>query len=612
MELRKKSKSKTREKTRHLRIGDQWNAITIIALSQNNPLKAIAEFVENSIDAQSKNILIIRGKAKGKNYLKISDDGSGVPLEEKGVPNFPYVATHICDSIKKKLKAEGAVGLQGEFGIGLLSFWTVGETMTLACCGTDGAAYQMKMKRGEPGYAIARRHLLVPFKGTEMIITPLLAGLRQINGEKIQRYLASELRDRIHNSQAKIKVIDHFLRAEYSVEPREFSGQLIHQIPVLSTPEGEIYTELYLGSPGEDNKIGLYRAGTRVLFSLTQLDEFNMFPWTSGYLQGVIDAPFLNLTPGTRDGLIRDERFDRFCQALGPLRDKLREVIEEQERAREERSSKQILKAVQEALKEAILSLPQEEYDWFEVHPPRMSPSTENVPPGSAGGDQAGRDDEMIIPSESSLSEKLKEQKSFFEFAGPLHSVKVLPASCNMAVNNKRNFRAACRDKQNRQVDQRLLFKWTLLQGNGTLENADSSIVTFMAPAEPGLIRLGVTAIQDSIECPAEAVITVTDSIIPDQLISSSSSKKGLPGYTLRSAPGEMWRSKYDADQNLVTINNAHKDFVFASRERSRKLRYICRLFIKELVLANFLTVDPAQLLERMIELSLYTEEGLR
>jgi len=30
-----------------LRIGDDWNAITIIALSQSNPLKAIAELVEN-------------------------------------------------------------------------------------------------------------------------------------------------------------------------------------------------------------------------------------------------------------------------------------------------------------------------------------------------------------------------------------------------------------------------------------------------------------------------------------------------------------------------------------------------------------------------------------
>jgi hypothetical protein len=32
-----------------LRIGDDWNAIRIIALSQSNPLKAIAELVENSI-----------------------------------------------------------------------------------------------------------------------------------------------------------------------------------------------------------------------------------------------------------------------------------------------------------------------------------------------------------------------------------------------------------------------------------------------------------------------------------------------------------------------------------------------------------------------------------
>ena len=39
-----------------LKIGDDWNAIRIIALSQSNPLKAIAEFVENSIDAHAKTI----------------------------------------------------------------------------------------------------------------------------------------------------------------------------------------------------------------------------------------------------------------------------------------------------------------------------------------------------------------------------------------------------------------------------------------------------------------------------------------------------------------------------------------------------------------------------
>jgi hypothetical protein len=43
-----------------LRIGDDWNAIRIIALSQSNPLKAIAEFIENSIDAKAKTVTITR------------------------------------------------------------------------------------------------------------------------------------------------------------------------------------------------------------------------------------------------------------------------------------------------------------------------------------------------------------------------------------------------------------------------------------------------------------------------------------------------------------------------------------------------------------------------
>jgi len=49
-----------------LRIGDDWNAITIIALSQDNPLKAVAEFVENSIDAGAHAITIMRGRDRGE------------------------------------------------------------------------------------------------------------------------------------------------------------------------------------------------------------------------------------------------------------------------------------------------------------------------------------------------------------------------------------------------------------------------------------------------------------------------------------------------------------------------------------------------------------------
>src|SRR6059036_3533327 len=96
---------KTRTRARgKLRIGDDWNAITIIALSQSNPLKAIAELVENSIDAKARAVTITRGRQGGGHYLSIRDDGSGVPRDGDGKPDFRYVATHICDSVKRRLK----------------------------------------------------------------------------------------------------------------------------------------------------------------------------------------------------------------------------------------------------------------------------------------------------------------------------------------------------------------------------------------------------------------------------------------------------------------------------------------------------------------------------
>jgi hypothetical protein len=73
-----------------LRIGDDWNAINIIALSQTIPLKAVAEFIENSIVANARNITIIRGREHGESYLRIIDDGDGIPRDEEGKPNFKH------------------------------------------------------------------------------------------------------------------------------------------------------------------------------------------------------------------------------------------------------------------------------------------------------------------------------------------------------------------------------------------------------------------------------------------------------------------------------------------------------------------------------------------
>src|SRR6476469_1433500 len=208
----------------NLRIGDQWNAITIIALSQSNPLKAIAELVENSIDAKARSVTITRGREHGRHFLAIRDDGEGVPRDADGLPDFHYVATHICDSIKRRLKAGGAAGLQGEFGIGLLSFWTVGEELTMTSRGADQGVYQMILGKGDAGYRINPRRALFGEGGTEVRIAPLLEGIRTLSGEKIQLFLAVVLLARIRHTCVKITVIDRLARKQYAVEPRQYEG----------------------------------------------------------------------------------------------------------------------------------------------------------------------------------------------------------------------------------------------------------------------------------------------------------------------------------------------------------------------------------------------------
>lgn len=278
------------------------------------------------------------------------------------------MATHICDSIKQRLKQEGAAGLQGEFGIGLLSFWTVGEALTMTSTGDDQRAWQMIMRKGDPGYTVSPKRALFAERGTEVKIAPLLDGMRSLSGEKLQWYLAAELRDRIRLSNVRISVIDKLARKQYAVEPRPYEGRLLHQLPPVRTPHGDAYVELYLNEPAQGNRVALFRNGTRVLEDIALLDDFARAPWTTGYLQGHVDAPFVNLSPGTRSGLIHDDVYAVLRDAIEPLAVSLNGVIDEQRRAEEEKASREQLRTIQRAFREALLALPAEEYDWFDIH----------------------------------------------------------------------------------------------------------------------------------------------------------------------------------------------------------------------------------------------------
>jgi len=600
--MSKNLQSSDRSQRGKLRIGNDWNAITIIALSQSNPLKAIAELVENSIDAQATSITVVRGRSEGSHYLEVRDNGQGIPRDAEGRPDFRYVATHICDSVKRRLKVEGAAGLQGEFGIGLLSFWTLGEELTLTSTGADERAWQMVMRKGDPGYAVKAKRQLFHETGTQLRIARLLEGIRSLSGEKIQWYLAAELRDRIRHAGVRITVVDKISRKQYLVEPRQYEGRLLHQLPAVRAALGDVYVELYLNEPKETNRVALFRHGTRVFEDISVVDELAKPPWTSRYLQGHIDAPFINLTPGTRSGIIHDEAYAALLDALRPLEEKLIETLEAQRLAEEEQASRELLQTIQRAFREAFLALPAEEYEWFDIRT-RAQRSSGN------GNRSFDLGDAMTIAAAPPEIGNTK-QRQFFEFAGPLFSVSVSPASTIVRVGEQRTLRALPYDRSRRRVEANLSFRWEIVEGKGALDRRHDQVVSFLAPAEPGLACVRVIVNQGEVERSGEALITVTHELLP-QVGTNMIEAAGLPGYTFESAPGESWRSRFDSDRNIIVVNNGHRDFVYAARNKSLKLRYLVRLYAKELVLKNFVGLAPDQLLERMVELSLRTEENL-
>ncbi|MFW6181913.1 MAG: hypothetical protein ACOC8N_09200, partial [Spirochaetota bacterium] len=214
-------------------------------------------------------------------------------------------------------------------------------------------------------------------------------------------------------------------------------------------------------------------------------------------------------------------------------------------------------------------------------------------------------------PAGEGGAEERPEERRFFERAGPLYKAMVSPASCFMQVNTQKKFRCIPRDRRGRLVEENVRVRWKVLSGEGRLLNLEGEYAVFQAPEEPGITTLQAEAVQNDVTCTAQSIVTVTTSLLEHGGREGGGLDRGIPGYTFVYAPGELWRSRYDEKNNLIIINSGHKDYVYASRKKARKLKYICRLYAKELVLVNFPGFDVRTLLERMVELTLYTEEHL-
>ena len=611
------------------RIGDQWNAINIIAHSQTHPLKAICELTENAIDAGGTHIQITRRRHRGDVYLDVVDNGKGVASDDAGNPDFLRIATHLCDSMKRHLEARDRSGVHGEFGIGLLSFWSLGTELRMIAGGSAGTLYELELKRGGRTYTIrpVRGHLSTG--GTRVIVGPLLEATRNlVTGDKVARYLSAELRDRIRKTGVKIQVVDRVSRKEMVVTPREFDGDRLEIPRRIKTPLGDIHLELSLRceSSQPDAGIALCKDGTRVLKDIHELLPFQHAPWTDRRLEGLLDFEALTLAPGTRSGIVADEAFSVLIEAAAGLEPEILAALEQRELAETDRASKQILKQVQKAFVNALSDLPSADYIFFDIPKPSTTAEARGVARGEplparphdatrAAGKATAADAAPLLPLE----------------AGPLSTVRITPRHPRREPGGECQLTAVAYDGIGAVIAEGVRFSWTVIEGNARLVDTGSAscLVTAdeiavatveviasesgsgMQSAEKSAAAWG-SLTSDAAVRPAPICDRVAVKFLDDPAADGSEpGGRGLPSYRLEPEHGQPLRSRYIAAANEIVINSAHRDFLASKSSLGKHRRYIGKLYAKEVVLSNFPHESPAQVLERLVEVTLRTEDAL-
>ena len=596
----------TKTKRGKLKIGDQWNAITIIARSQTHPLKAVCELVENAIDARAQDIHIVRRRKKGKPYLEIWDDGNGLVLDDDGSPDFAHIATHVCDSMKRHLTSDERGGIHGEFGIGLLSFWSLGEELRMASTSRDGTLREMILNRGKRSYAVQSVRGELSTGGTRIIVGPLLDATRTIvTGEKLQRYLAVELRDRIRGAGVRVRISDRISRKELVVVPREFQGDRLDVPPQISTSTGDVRVELYVRSSSKSDETGVAvcKDGTRVLRNITELHYFQQAPWNDSRLEGVLDSPTLNLAPGTRGGIVPDENLQSFVSGVESLSEQVQSAIEKWDQAETDKASRQILKQVHRAFVSALQDLPSNEYLFFDIpqtqnrFPTKNGSSTPREETGLAvqrktvsNPEEIERDEPLLLPLEP----------------GPLETVAIRPATARRQIGDACRLKATAHDASGTAIPDGVEFTWKLLNETGVIQQADDNECTITSK-EVGQVSVSVSATQEDKQATAEVAVKFFENLSSEPKDGTT----GLPSYRLEVDRGALWRSRYDVTANEIVINSAHRDFLACKQTAAKHRRYIGKLYAKEVVLINFAHETPRDVMDRLIEVLVRTEDAL-
>ncbi|MCA9599353.1 MAG: ATP-binding protein [Myxococcales bacterium] len=581
---------------------DPFELIRWLARSQPDPRKAVAELVQNSLDAGAENITLERSRMGSGVVLKIRDDGEGVLPKMARTEALRYLASNIGHSHKMSLdpgeRARRVVA--GQYGVGLLGFWSIGHRMEIHSRVSGGNIAVLRMLEDSPAAEVgtypAPKGTSKTF--TEVVISEVHATARRVlSGRRLAAYLATELRGQLTRSGANLVIEDRLARGDgrhVQVVPHRFTGERLELPTELAVPGYRpARVELYLTRGDAGASIELSCAGTRVVDDIATLDVLGLdqSPWTGSELSGVIDFPDFTIPPGTRRGVAPNDAALAFLEALGGMTPKVLAELARLDTLHRAELDRQVVKELRNALRGfddrvRDLSLPEIATD------EDGEASGETVPPGMPLEEDGGGD--------ASESEQ--------EPPGPLHAVSVRPAFARISPGATRSVRARARDEEGRPI-RRASFEWRLPDA----EDAGLSIETHGA-------RAVLTADEDAPigkQVALMVVATLGDETVADiaavEIVEDKHevySKLGIPEPVLVSAPAASWRSRLRGF--AWEINEAHPDYIRVKEHGRRRLRYLIALLAKEIVIGSSRRDDVAELLESMVQVIAHAESNLR
>ena len=560
---------KTSARTLVLRPADPFDLIRWLARSQSDPRKAVAELVQNSIDAHARHVVVSRRRLRGGPALTVRDDGEGVLPGLGREEALRYIATNIGSSRKRSLSPEERHRLvvTGQYGVGLLGFWSIGHRMEIRSRVGGSSVHVLRLVEDERRVALDELAAEIgsPDTFTEIVITELHeTGSRALSGRRLAEYLAAELRGPILASGVEMEVHDAMARGtaqkRFQVVPRRFTGeplQLDADLPVAGFPSTHV--ELYLARGAERPAIQVSCAGTLVADDIGELHALDLDapPWVGCELSGLIDFPGFTVPPGSRRGVVPDRAAEAFARAMVDLRPLVENELRRLERERRAAADRQVVDELRRALRGLHGRLPQ--YD---------------LPPvvGGRGGDGS---DGRGAPEPIELEEATPAELELFP-AGDLATVSIAPDPVEVAPGHEHRARAEARDGEGRLIRRGVTYRWSM-EGAGFSVRGDGARPAVMAEAatRPGATAcLRVEVEQGVRTAAAEATVEAVEPRVEEAGF-------GIPEPHLVDAAGETWRSRFDGRR--WEVNQMHEDYIALKGEARARLRYLLALLAKDL-----------------------------